>query len=87
MRNGTASGLTAIAAFAAFLAAAQPAAAQGLGERVGGALNRSAQAVGRAAERAGTATGAAANRSLDWTRRKVRGETGTGRDSRRARDR
>jgi hypothetical protein len=67
----------AIAAFAAALAGnAAPAEAQGLGERVGGALNRSAQAVGRAAERAGTATGAAADRSLGWARRKVRGEGG-----------
>lgn len=87
MRNRTAGSRAAIAAFAAALAAAHPVAAQGLGERVGGALNRSAQAVGRAAERAGAATGAAANRSLDWTRRKVRGETGAGRESRRARER
>lgn len=63
-------------AFAAALAGAQPAEAQGLGERVGGTLNRSAQAVGRAAERAGKATGAAADRSLGWARRKVRGERG-----------
>jgi hypothetical protein len=63
-------------AFAAALAAAPPLEAQSLGERVGAALNRSAQAVGRAAERAGPATAAAADRSLGWARRKVRGERG-----------
>ena len=66
--------LVASAAFAAALAGAHPASAQGLGERVGGALNRGAQAVGRAAERAGSATGAAADRSLTWAHRKMRGE-------------
>lgn len=55
---------------------AKPAEAQSLGERIGAALNRGAQATGRAAERAGSATGAAADRSLGWARRKVRGERG-----------
>ena len=68
------------------MAGAHPAPAQGLGERIGGALNRSAQAVGRAAERAGSATGAAADRSLGWARRKVRGERG-GRGTRPIRER
>ena len=71
--------LAAAAVLAAALVGAQPAWAQGLGERVGGALNRSAQAVGRAAERAGSATGAAADRSLAWAQRKVRGERNGGR--------
>ena len=66
---------------------AKPAEAQNLGERVGGALNRGAQAVGRAAERAGSAAGAAADRSLRWTQRKVRGEGGAGRGTRRGRER
>lgn len=69
--------LAATAFAVALFAGAQPAwAQQGLGERIGGALNRSAQTVGRAAERAGSATGAAADRSLAWARRKVRGERG-----------
>ncbi|GAA0590087.1 hypothetical protein GCM10009416_30800 [Craurococcus roseus] len=76
--------LAAAAAFAAALAGAQPAWAQGLGERVGGALNRGAQAAGRAAERAGSATGAAADRSLAWAQRKVRGERGAKRDGERS---
>ncbi len=54
----------------------EPAEAQNLGDRVGAALNRGAQATGRAAERAGSATGAAAQRGLAWTQRKVRGERG-----------
>lgn len=75
MRNSKARLAGAAAALAAaLLAGAQPAGAQGLGERIGGALNRSAQAVGRAAERAGSATGSAADRSLTWAQRKVRGE-------------
>jgi hypothetical protein len=72
-------------ALALALSGTGPAAAQNLGERIGGALNRSAQAVGRAAERAGSATGAAADRSLGWAQRKVRGEPGgRDRESRRA---
>ena len=55
---------------------AKPAEAQNLGDRIGGALNRAAQATGRAAQRAGSATGAAADRSLTWAQRKVRGEGG-----------
>ena len=66
---------------------AKPAEPQNLGERIGGALNRGAQAVGRAAERAGSATGAAADRSLGWARRKVRGEGGGGRETSRGRER
>lgn len=54
-------------------AGARPAEAQNLGDRIGAALNRGAQATGRAAERAGSATGAAADRSLGWAQRKVRG--------------
>ncbi|HYI82576.1 MAG TPA: hypothetical protein VEX11_05125 [Acetobacteraceae bacterium] len=64
-----------------------PAEAQNLGERIGGTVNRSAQAVGRAAERAGSATGTAADRSLNWTQRKLRGEgaaAGRERDNRQA---
>jgi hypothetical protein len=63
------------AALAPALAGAQPAGAQSPGERIGGASNRSAQAVGRAAERAGSGhpTGAAADRDPTWTRREVRG--------------
>jgi hypothetical protein len=65
-----------------------PAEAQTLGERIGAALNRGAQATGRAAERAGAATGAAADRSLGWAQRKVRGENrGRERDTRRNRER
>ncbi len=66
---------------------AKPAEAQNLGERIGGALNRSAQAVGRAAERAGSATGAAADRSLRWARRKAGGDGGGGREIGRGRGR
>jgi hypothetical protein len=65
--------------------AADPAAAQNLGERIGGALNRSAKAVGKAAERAGSATGAAADRGVTWAQRKVRGER-TGHERQRERD-
>jgi hypothetical protein len=67
----------------------RPAGAQNLGERIGAALNRGAQATGRAAERAGAATGAAADRSLGWAQRKVRGEGGREqpRDTRRAKER
>jgi hypothetical protein len=64
----------AAAAFAAALAGgAQPAGAQGLGERIGGALDRSAQVVGRAAEPAGSATGVPADRSLTRAQRKACG--------------
>lgn len=79
--------LAAAAVLVAALAGAQPARAQGFGERVGGALNRGAQAVGRAAERAGSATGAAADRSLAWAQRKVRGEPNGGRAARPGRER
>jgi hypothetical protein len=75
--------LLAVAAPAAALACAQPAEAQNLGERIGGALNRGAQVAGRAAERAGSATGAAADRGLAWARRKARG----GREAKPARER
>ncbi len=64
------------------LLAAPPAEAQNLGERIGAALNRGAQAAGRAAERAGSATGAAADRGLGWARRKVRGGTAAGAERR-----
>ncbi|MBD0274913.1 MAG: hypothetical protein ICV73_23685 [Acetobacteraceae bacterium] len=56
--------------------AARPAEAQNLGDRIGAALNRGAQAAGRTAERASSATGAAADRGLGWAQRKVRGENG-----------
>ena len=69
------------------IAGAGSAEAQSLGERIGGALDRSAQAVGRAAERAGAATGAAAHRGLRWTRRKVRGEDSGVRENRRSGER
>jgi hypothetical protein len=67
----------------------RPAGAQNLGERIGAALNRGAQAAGRAAERAGAPTGAAADRSLTWAQRKVCGEGGREqpRDTRRAKER
>jgi hypothetical protein len=67
----------------------RPAGAQDLGERIGAALNRGAQATGRAAERAGSATAAATDRSLTWAQRKVRGEGGREqpRDTRRAKER
>ena len=69
------------------IAGAGSAEGQSLGERSGGALDRSAQAVGRAAERAGAATGAAAHRGLRWTRRKVRGEDSGVRENRRSGER
>ena len=84
MRNRKA--CLAAAAFAAAFVGASPAEAQSLGERVGAALNRSAQAVGRAAERAGSATGATADRSLGWARRKMRGER-SGREPKPTRER
>jgi hypothetical protein len=71
MGNGKAR-LAAAAIAVALAGGAQPAIAQGFGERTGGALNRGVQAVGRAAERAGSATGAAADRGLAWARRKAR---------------
>jgi hypothetical protein len=84
MRDRTARRLTTLFGLAIALAAG-PAEAQNLGERIGGALDRSAQAVGRAAQRAGSATGAAADRSLNWTQRKVRGE-GASRERERERE-
>ena len=63
---------------------AKPAEARNLGERIGGALNRAAQATGRAAQRAGSATGAAADRSLAWAQRKMRAEGGGRRGTKRA---
>ena len=76
MRDRKARPVAALPASVLALAApgATPAEAQGLGDRIGGALNRGAQATGRAAQRAGSTTGAAAGLGLGWAQRKVRGE-------------
>ena len=88
MRHGRVRSAAAALGLALALATpgAKPAEAQNLGERIGGALNRAAQATGRAAQRAGSATGAAADRGLTWTQRQVRGESGGRRRGKSAED-